>query len=267
VNSTTFQLLTSDPFFDAAEAGWPGDIPVPHPAHADPTVHNDTQYVSHDAYDVMLPMSAPYPAWELMNYLQQNMQMPPNYHTFIKVAIATSPRAEPDIAVTNLTICHGQTVCARNITHHVNVTVANEGTTPETFTLTLYWNTTNVIGSTSVSLAISETKIVGFQWNTTGYQMYANYTLSAYATPVPGEVDTADNTYIGPTVIVVFMGDVDANKAIEIYDVVKITAIYWSGVGDPGYKPNSDIDCNGFIDIYDVVKCTANYGWTYTPPP
>ena len=92
-----------------------------------------------------------------------------------------------------------------------------------------------------------------------------NYTLSAYATPVPGETDTADNTYIDGTVTIVYPGDVDADKDIDIYDVVKITGIYASKYGDPQFKPNSDLDCNGKIQIYDVVICTSNYG--YVEPP
>ncbi|MDH5448669.1 MAG: hypothetical protein OEX01_06695, partial [Candidatus Bathyarchaeota archaeon] len=275
VNSTTLELLISDPYWDATEAGFPGDIPVSHPYPHTTDIHNDTQYVSHDAYPVALrmdPPPLPYPVpmvWELVNYLQQ-LGYDPSWHAFIRAAIVTSPLAEPDIAVTNLTLCHGQTVCARNTstwTHHINVTVTNEGTTAETFTLTVYWNTTNVISSTSVSLAFSETKIVEFPWNTTGYQLYANYTLSAYATPLPDETDQLDNTYIGPTVVVSFKGDVDADGDIDIYDVVKITGVYMSKLGDPNYKPNSDIDCNGVIDIYDVVKCTGNYNWKYTPSP
>jgi hypothetical protein len=99
VNSTTFELLISDPIFDAKENGFPGDMPLPHPAHpADTTVHNDAQYVSHDAYGVAPwggpppPGYAPVLFWELVNYLQQLGFQDPNYHAFIRAAIATSPR-------------------------------------------------------------------------------------------------------------------------------------------------------------------------------
>ncbi|MCK4314031.1 hypothetical protein KAW04_04625, partial [Candidatus Bathyarchaeota archaeon] len=70
---------------------------------------------------------------------------------------------------------------------------------------------------------------------------------------------------IDGTVTIVYPGDVDADKDIDIYDVVKITGIYRSKYGDPQFKPNSDLDCNGEIQIYDVVMCTGNYG--YVEPP
>jgi len=72
VNSGGSQLGISDPYFDNAEAGGPGDIPVPHTAHlADTTVHNDTQFVSHDIYNVtfIAPVPGhPWPCWALLNY-------------------------------------------------------------------------------------------------------------------------------------------------------------------------------------------------------
>lgn len=269
VNSTTFELLISDPYQDAYEKGaTPGRSPVPHPYPHTPGVHNDTQYVSHDAYPVLFwtePPPSPYPGfpvWELLGYLE-TLGYDPSWHAFIRAAIATSPLEPiepPDIAVTNLKICYGQTIIPQNRTHHVNVTVTNEGQTDETFTLTLHWNITNVIASTSVSLLVDETKIVTFTWDATQAR-YMSYTLSAHATPVPGETDIADNTYVGDTVPIVYPGDVDADKDIDIYDVVKITGVYASKYGDPQFKPNSDLDCNGKIQIYDVVICTSHYGY------
>jgi len=269
VNSTTFELLISDPYQDAYEKGaTPGRSPVPHPYPHTPNVHNDTQYVSHDAYPVLNwiePPPSPYPGfpvWELVGYLE-TLGYDPSWHAFIRAAVVTSPLEpveQPDIAVTNLTICHGQTVIPQNRTRYINVTVTNEGPTDETFTLTVHWNTTNVIASTSVSLLVGETKIVTFIWNP-NQPRYMNYTLSAYATPVPGEIDIADNTFVGDTVTIVYPGDVDADKDIDIYDVVKITGIYASKYGDPQFKPNSDLDCNGKIQIYDVVMCTGHYGY------
>jgi hypothetical protein len=82
VNSTppgSYPLLgtiaISDPFFDNAEAGGPGNIPVPHAYPHGPTVHNDAQYVSHDHYRVLhvptpgtQPDMSPGGFWELLDY-------------------------------------------------------------------------------------------------------------------------------------------------------------------------------------------------------
>jgi len=168
----------------------------------------------------------------------------------------------PDIAVTDLTICYGQTVVPQSegLTW-INVTVANEGQTNETFTLTVHWNTTNVIGSTSVTLLTGETKDIKFTWDTSTLQRYVNYTLSAHATPVPGETDTTDNTYVDDTVILVVQGDVDGDKDVDLYDAVKLLKCYGAKEGSPNYDPDCDIDNDGDVDLYDAVRLLLRYGY------
>jgi outer membrane protein assembly factor BamB len=171
-----------------------------------------------------------------------------------------------DIAVTNLTSCYGSTILTQNFTYTVNTTVTNEGDFAETFTLTLYWNNTNVINSTLVSLAIGETKVVQLDWNTTGLQRYMNYTLRAYATPVPGETDTADNTFDDPRILMmVYTGDINNDKKVDILDIASIAKLFGVIHPDPAYNPNMDIDCNGKIDIMDVALAAKQFG--YVEPP
>jgi len=57
--------------------------------------------------------------------------------------------------------------------------------------------------------------------------------------------------------------DFDLNHEIDIYDVVKVTAIYGTKSGEPGWNPQVDLEPNGEIDIHDVVKVTGIYGTTY----
>jgi len=72
VNSPGKQIGISDPYFDNAGAGGPGRVPVPHPYPHNASVHNDTQYVSHDSYTVVqiFPLMPPPPpgCWALQNY-------------------------------------------------------------------------------------------------------------------------------------------------------------------------------------------------------
>lgn len=62
-----------------------------------------------------------------------------------------------------------------------------------------------------------------------------------------------DNTYTDGLVAVTIPGDVDGDFDVDIYDVVKICAIYGKKHGDPNYNPSCDID-------NDVVICTNHYG-------
>jgi C1A family cysteine protease len=72
VNSGGLQLGISDPYWDNAEAGGAGVIPVSHAYPHGSGVHNDTQYVSHDIYNVIPlipgPGGSPWPGWALQNY-------------------------------------------------------------------------------------------------------------------------------------------------------------------------------------------------------
>jgi hypothetical protein len=270
LNSTTRELLISDPIRDNAEAGGPGDVPVPH-GHMPPEppyiTHNNATLVSHDMYQVIIdpcpggpltipgylggaiPPPGPYPMWKVQ----------------IEAAVITCPYISPiihDVAVTNLTSCYNSTILAQNRTYNVNVTVTNEGGAAETFTLTLYWNTTNLINSTIVTLNVGETKGVQLDWNSTGYARYKSYKLSAYATPVPGETDTADNTFVDPrNLLISYPGDIDGNKKVEVKDVAAVAKLFGVNYPDPKYDPNKDITCDGKIDVKDVSIAAKNFGY------
>jgi uncharacterized repeat protein (TIGR01451 family) len=97
----------------------------------------------------------------------------------------------PNIAVTDvepleLLVKKGSALC-------INVTVVNEGYLPETFNVTLYANKT-IIQTKGVTLTGRSKDAIIFVWNTTEFPS-GNYTISAYAWPVPCEVETADNLY------------------------------------------------------------------------
>jgi hypothetical protein len=100
---------------------------------------------------------------------------------------------------------------------------------------------------------------VTFTWATSGWAR-GNYTISAYAWPVQNETVLADNAFVGGWVSMSIPGDVvEPYRLVDIFDVVAITGIYESELGDPEYMANSDIDGNGIVDIFDVVACTSHY--------
>jgi hypothetical protein len=107
--------------------------------------------------------------------------------------------------------------------------------------------------------ATSET--LTFTWNTTGFDK-GNYTICAYAWPVPGEADTADNTFTNGIIYVGIPGDVDANNFVEVKDILAVAIAYGTQPGDPKYHPNLDINNDNFIDIKDILTTTLNYGKT-----
>jgi hypothetical protein len=162
-----------------------------------------------------------------------------------------------DVAVTNVT--PSKAVVGQGYSLRINVTAANFGGYTETFTITAYANTTS-IASQAIILTSGNSTIITFTWNTKGFAK-GNYTIKAYASPVPGETDTADNTLVALNVIhVVMPGDADLDKVITIIDVVKVTSRYAAKEGDQNYDANVDWNDDGKIDILDVTIVTSRYG-------
>jgi hypothetical protein len=88
-------------------------------------------------------------------------------------------------------------------TVQVDLTAMNGGTAFETFTVTLYYDG-NAIGTKAITdLGPGETQLLTFNWDTTGVVPHKYYILSATASTVPGETNTADNTNFNPTPVLV----------------------------------------------------------------
>jgi hypothetical protein len=91
-----------------------------------------------------------------------------------------------------------------------------------------------------------------------------NYTISAYAQPVSGETDTADNTYEDGWVLVSCVGDVNGDKKTSIADIVLVIGKFGTTPSSLGWNPNMDIDGNDKVTIGDIVITINNFGniWT-----
>jgi hypothetical protein len=156
-----------------------------------------------------------------------------------------------DVAVTNVTVCYGATIIHEGATTCIGVTVANEGDFPETFNVTVYWNTTE-IQTMQFILPNGTGTSRCFSWNTTGLTKYLNYTIRVYAHPVSGETDLADNTFTYGNIILVYTGDTDANQKPNVKDIFRVAKLFGSEYSKPGYNPNVDINCDGKINVKDM---------------
>ena len=173
------------------------------------------------------------------------------------------PTGIHDVAVTNVT--SSKTVVGQGYSLNINVTVANQGDFTETFNITAYYNETAITlpngkNHTTITLTSGNSTTITLTWNTTGVAK-GNYTITAYAHPVPGETDTDNNTkYAEDEVCVSIPGDLDADFDVDLYDAVKLLVIYGAKKGQPEYDPNCDIDGDGDIDLYDAVILLTHYG-------
>jgi hypothetical protein len=162
-----------------------------------------------------------------------------------------------DVAITNVT--PSKTLVGQGNSLPIYVTVENQGDHAENFNVTVYHDSSPIETQTVSTLPSGSEKNLTFTWNTTDFAK-GNYTIWAYATSVPDEIETGDNTYVNGLICVVMPGDADADGDIDIYDVVMITSIYGLKRGEANYNPNVDINGDDVINIYDVVIATSRYG-------
>jgi PKD repeat protein len=145
----------------------------------------------------------------------------------------------------------------------IKVIVKNNGTVPETFTVSTYYNNSILNIVTITDLEPFSQKTVIITWNTTGLSPYTNYTLRSEASVVQNEINTTNNVFIFGTIWVKMLGDVNGDKQINIYDIVLLTSVYGTKVSDPLWNPQTDLYPDGKIDIYDVVIATSKYDYKY----
>lgn len=159
-----------------------------------------------------------------------------------------------EVAVSN--VVSSKTIISQGYSTHVNVTVANYGSYSETFMVTAYANGTS-IGSQNVTLSSGNSTTITFIWSTASFAR-GRYTLSAYASPVPGETDTSDNTFMDPTVVkVTIPGDVNGDGRVDISDAA-LLGLYWLQHVPPA---SSNVDINGdrVVDISDAAIVGMNW--------
>jgi hypothetical protein len=184
----------------------------------------------------------------------------------VKVESETGP--SHDVAVTDVT---AKTVVGLGYSVPINVIVANLGDYAEDFNLTLYVGSTS-INDEVVSLPSVTDETLTFTWNTTGFAK-SNYTVSAYAWPVPGETHTSDNNFTGRWVIVSMVGDLTGGTSnpwdfvpdgkVDGKDITVVALCFGSAPGCPPpyvWNPNCDVNNDGKIDGKDIATVALHYG-------
>jgi len=168
----------------------------------------------------------------------------------------------PDIGITNLDI--SKTVVGQGNTMNTKVTIFNYGNNTEHSNVTIYTSTTVIHTYENIPLISRNFTTITFTWNTSGFD-YGNYTLSAFAWPVPGETSTADNNFTGGWIIVAIVGDITGpdgwpDGKCDIRDVSAVARLFGVNSPNPEYKPNFDINNDGKIDIKDVSTVARRFG-------
>jgi hypothetical protein len=167
-----------------------------------------------------------------------------------------------DVAVTN--VASSKTVVGQGYGTGISVPVANHGSFTESFNVTLYANhladanTTEISTPTNTTLAVGGTATLTFTWDTTGFA-YGNYTITASADTVPGEVNTGNNNFTDGKVLVTIPSDLNGDFNVTNADLVILAKAYGSKPGDANWNPDADINSNGRVSLVDLVIMAKRY--------
>jgi len=162
------------------------------------------------------------------------------------------------ISTTN--IITSKTIVGQAYTLTIKVTLTNQELNHETFHVTIYANTT-AIHTQTITLPSKGTKIITFTWNTAGFAK-TNYTISATATPIPGETYTLDNTRINGEVKVTIPCDANGDEKVNVFDLHDLGKAYDSRPTMPNWNSNCDFNENNNVDNSDLSDLSNNYGTT-----
>jgi len=158
-----------------------------------------------------------------------------------------------------------KTVIGKGYPTTIYLTIENEGNfTENDIQVTIYWSNSTHINYTITTLIIpqmpAKTAItINFTWTTSGLT-YGNYTISAYASPVKGEIYTADNSKaFGMQIKIGVPGDISSSQpgkpdgVVNMRDATYCILLFNTKPDSPNWKPNADINNDGVVNMRDVT--------------
>ena len=284
VEAAAAQLLISDPYFDVVTPGLPS--------------HNDAQFVSHDPYGVAQWMMGPgpygpaQPIWELVNYCQIAMGLPPTYHAFIRGAVATSgvfPVSTAGVVgITGYKLLFKETMgnplcLSATIDYHWNFSCEkwngvawvasgiSGSSTPVTGYSIPALPTVDLPYDVYVLPTTGPNAVAWNDWLRINFTFHWTYNSNSYSTAYSAKlhVHPADIAGTAP-VAFPYLG---ADLAVGTKDL-NVLGVQWGKTVPPGTDPTSnlaraDMNGDGAIGTKDLNILGTQWGktWTNTPPP
>jgi hypothetical protein len=185
----------------------------------------------------------------------------PISHIAVDGAVQVSGTA-PDVAITFVEPF--KTVVGKSYTCTINVSTENQGVYEVTFNVTTYANDTP-FASAAATVAAGDSNVVTLTWNTALFA-YGNYTLKGVAGTLPGETDTADNTYTSVIQVHVGVpGDVSGpiqgvyDKIVNMRDISYMILLFNTRPTSPNWNPNVDVNNDGVVNMRDISIAIINF--------
>jgi len=163
-----------------------------------------------------------------------------------------------NIAVQDVSVLYHETYVGRVIP--INVTVLNDGDIPESFSVSLFYNSTLIATQNVIDLLPKENTTLTFNWDTTTVPPSLDlYVIKAEASILPNEANIADNTLEDGTVKLKIVGDVNGDGIVDIGDLTAWDAAYLSQPGDTNWNEQADLNYDGYVDKADATIILEHY--------
>jgi parallel beta-helix repeat protein len=135
---------------------------------------------------------------------------------------------------------------------NITIIVQNQGWDAVTTSVTLYANTTILSSFTNIALSERTQTTLNYTWQTASFDK-AKYFISANATAIPGETNTADNNMTGGSVLVTIPGDINGDGTVNILDAITLGNAFLATPGSSNWNPNADINSDNTVNILDAI--------------
>ena len=174
-----------------------------------------------------------------------------------------------DIAIAD--VGSGKPVVFEGLNLSLTTAVVNHGSYAESTNITVYANSKAIGAAVFSNVTIDGLEILTFTWDTTGFAL-GNYTISAYAWPVMGETDTANNNFTDGWVMVTRVGDLCGtgnawdfvpDGVVDGSDLSIVAKCYgsWPGAQPPMiWNANCDVNNDGVVDGSDLAIVARHFG-------
>jgi hypothetical protein len=199
--------------------------------------------------------SGNYTLWVNASFLPEEIETDDNT---LVIGIVTLEEPVHDVSI--VSVGTSKTAVGLGGAANITVVVGNQDLS-KTFNVTIFANSSEIM-RVEVTLFHEEIKELTLRWIPVDLEK-GNYTLSGFASPVPGENDTINNLFVNGPIMVTVLGDVEGDRDVDIFDIVILVDAYGANKGDPKYAPNCDLDGDGDIDIFDIVVAAGNYGYEW----
>jgi hypothetical protein len=154
--------------------------------------------------------------------------------------------ASHDVAI--IDVSPNQTNVVQGSDVGINVTAENQGQSTESFTVTVYRDATAIQTLPVTDLAAGNDTTLTFTWDTTGIP-FDSYVISANASTVEGETDTADNGKTDGTVTI-------GSKSVEISYIVITRRGHAVSEGYTTWSVNVTVTVHNNCTL--PINCTVN---------